>query len=359
MNVVLSLLAVASMAMSGPEPQQADIAWVVQGDFCEPETVLALPDESLLVSNVCDFRTAGDGFLSLLDAQGQVLDWRIVEGLDSPLGMAMHDDKLYIIDNNRLKLFTWPDYELLETIVLDSTVANDLAVAADGTVYVTDTAKHRVIRVLPDRSQSIFTGKAQFKGANGAAVSGSHLYIGGERLWRVDLDSLSVETVGPQWLADIDGIELESDGTLQLTPVGGPLIRYRGDDDIEVITGPGVSSANHGFAASLGLVLIPTGYDNTVIAIRLPGTAPGFSSMVPDSYFSWRSVMPTARPAWSDGQSPSMVRSSCSLPVTTACTALRKCGPWAPLNGGLTQTWSILWSSSDSTFINRSDWQQV
>jgi len=30
-----------------------------------------------------------------------------------------------------------------------------------------------------------------------------------------------------------------------------------------------VSSANHGYAPSLGLALIPTGFDNTVIAIRV------------------------------------------------------------------------------------------
>ena len=31
----------------------------------------------------------------------------------------------------------------------------------------------------------------------------------------------------------------------------------------------GVSSANHGYAPNLGLALIPTGYDNQVIAIRI------------------------------------------------------------------------------------------
>jgi hypothetical protein len=269
MSAFLSLLAAAGVAVSGPQPQEAAIAWVARGGFCEPETVLALPDETLLVSNVCDFRTAGDGYLSLLDRHGQALDWRVLEGLDSPLGMAMHDNKLHLIDNNQLKVFAWPDYELLETTTLITTVANDLAIADDGTIFITDTAKHQVIKILPWGSQSVFTGEARFKGANGAAIKGTHLYIGGERLWRVDLDSLSVETIGPQWLADIDGIEFEPDGTLQLTPVGGPLVRYRGDEDIEVISGPGVSSANHGFAASLDLALIPTGYDNTVIAIRI------------------------------------------------------------------------------------------
>jgi putative aminopeptidase FrvX len=78
-----------------------------------------------------------------------------------------------------------------------------------------------------------------------------------------------VETIGPEWLTDIDGIEFEADGTLQVTPVGGPLIRYRSGQDIEILAGEGISSANHGYADELQLALIPTGYDNSVIAIRI------------------------------------------------------------------------------------------
>ena len=135
--------------------------------------------------------------------------------------------------------------------------------------YVSDTAGHQVIQILPDGSQSVFTGEARFRGANGVALDKDHLYVGGERLWRVDLSSHSVETVGPEWLADIDGIEFEVNGTLQVTPVGGPLVRFCNDDDIQILAGEGISSANHGYSANLKLALIPTGFDNTVIAIRI------------------------------------------------------------------------------------------
>ena len=270
MSFLIPLLASAIIAASGLEPKEADIAWVAQGGFCEPETVISLPDGHLLVSNVCDFRKQGNGFLTLLSPQGETLDWRVVEGLDAPLGMAMLGDRLYLVDNNRLKIFDWPEYRLYKSIELETAVANDLAVSSDGTVYITDTAKHQVIRILPDGTQSVVTGKAQFKGANGIALKDGNLYIGGERLWRVSLSDDSVETLGPDWLTDIDGIEFEPGGTVQITPVGGPLVRYFDENNLEIIAGPGISSANHGFAADLQLVLIPTGFDNTVIAIRVP-----------------------------------------------------------------------------------------
>lgn len=255
-----------------PVPRQADIAWIAAGGFCEPETVLALPDDTLLVSNVCDFRASGNGFLSLLDKDGNAIDWRVVEGLDAPLGMALAGGKLYVVDNNRVKIFTWPGYRLLETVDLQTAVANDIAVAADGRFWVTDTARGQVTTRSPDGELSVFLGDVGFKGANGIALDGRRLFVGGERLWCVDLENGGVMTIGPAWLSDIDGIEVEADGTVQATPVGGPLVRFRTADDIDVLGGEGVSSANHGYAPRLGLALIPTGFDNTVIAIRL-GTA--------------------------------------------------------------------------------------
>lgn len=265
-------MVLAAVAM--PAPQQANLAWIAEGEFCEPETVLALPDDTLLVSNVCDFSVAGNGFITLLDQNGGAIDWRVVDGLDAPLGMALVGDRLYVVDNNRVKVFTWPAYRLLEVVQLDTAVANDIAVAADGRFWVTDTARGEVIERGRDGQQSVFLAQGAFKGANGIAVRGDRLFVGGERLWCVDLRDNAVTTVGPEWLADIDGIEIEADGTLQVTPVGGPLVRFRAEDDIEVLGGDGVSSANHGYAPRLGLALIPTGFDNTVIAIRLhPPTA--------------------------------------------------------------------------------------
>jgi hypothetical protein len=267
---LLPIVIAAQIAVSMPTPKQADIAWVAEGEFCEPETVLPLPDNTLLVSNVCDFRATGNGFLTLLGADGRAINWRVVDGLDAPLGMVLVDGLLHVVDNNQVKIFRWPEYELRTTIALETEVANDIAVATDHTIYITDTVRNEVVVITTEHEQSILTGTAQFKGANGIHIKDDDLYVGGEHLWHVGLGDGTVTRIGPDWLTDIDGIEMEPDGTLQITPVAGPLIRL--DSEIEVLGGNGISSANHGYAAKLNLALIPTGYDNTVIAIRLPAS---------------------------------------------------------------------------------------
>lgn len=262
----------AQLAASMPAPEAAEIAWIAAGEFCEPETVLPLPDDTLLVSNVCDFRAAGTGFLTLLRADGSAIDWRVVDGLDAPLGMALVDDVLYVVDSNRVRVFSWPGFEAQSVIALDTAVANDVAAAEDHTLYVTDSARGEVFVVSESGETSILTGAASFPDANGIELQGNDLYVGGTRLWHIDLSDETVTTIEPEWLADIDGIEFEADGTLQVAPVGGPLIRL--GDPVSVLGGDGIESANHGYAPRLGLALIPTGFDNTVIAIRIeePGS---------------------------------------------------------------------------------------
>ena len=262
---------ILALAAEIPEARPANVAWIAEGGFCEPETVLPLPDETLLVSNVCGFDEPGSGYLSLLNADGSVVDWRHVEGLDAPLGMALNGSWLYVVDNNRVRIYLWPAMLQLGAMPMrvDAWVANDIAVAENGTMYVTDTGAGQVMVFKNPREQSALIVQGRFPEANGIALDGDTLYIGGKRLWKVNLKTSYVQTIGPEWLSDIDGIEIEADGTLQITPVGGPLVRYRGDNDFEILGGDGISSANHGYAPDLGLALIPTGFDNTVIAIRI------------------------------------------------------------------------------------------
>lgn len=267
MTFILDLLAALAAGMPATEP--ADIAWVTTGEFCEPETVLPLPDGTLLVSNVCGYQTEGDGFLTLMNSNGDIVDWRVVDELDSPLGMAMLADTIYVVDNNTIRAFSWPSYEPGEIIELTTIMANDVAVSKDGTVYVTDTVADQVRAISPDRKTVRLIGNGLFVEANGIELHGSTLYVGAKNLWKVDLESLEI-TIYPDWLGDIDGIEFEADGTLQVTPVGGPLIRIPANGDIRVFGGEGVSSANHGYDPRSGLALIPTGFDNTIIAIRVP-----------------------------------------------------------------------------------------
>jgi sugar lactone lactonase YvrE len=100
--------------------------------------------------------------------------------------------------------------------------ANDVAVAADGTAYVTDTFANLVYRVDTDYEASVFyqPDSAEPLGPNGIVVhsDGYLLVAGGETLWKVPLDSPNAATpvALPESIPGQDGVVWMTDGSLAI-----------------------------------------------------------------------------------------------------------------------------------------------
>ena len=284
-------------AFEYPGFESVEPSWIHREKLCEPETALVLNDGTILVSNVCDFATQGTGYISRLGSDGSLLAARFIDALDSPLGMAMHGQKLLVVDKNTVRCFelgsakaNLPKTNSHETnpsetsslalslttpcgqVILPTSVANDIAVSDSGEVYVTDTVQGKVYSYSHGKAEPPAVIVAEFPGANGIAVDGNVLWVGGERLWRYTLSTGDMLTVGPDWLGDIDGIELEPTGAVQVTPVDGPVIRLV-EGQVESVRGVvGAGSANHGYSTHTQQAIIPTGFDNTVVAFEIPLT---------------------------------------------------------------------------------------
>ena len=100
--------------------------------------------------------------------------------------------------------------------------ANDVAVAADGTAYVTDTFAGVIYRVDTDYQASVFyqPDTADPLGFNGIVVhpDGYLLVAGGETLWKVPLDSPdeSAPVALPEAVPGQDGMVWMTDGSLAI-----------------------------------------------------------------------------------------------------------------------------------------------
>jgi sugar lactone lactonase YvrE len=100
--------------------------------------------------------------------------------------------------------------------------ANDVAVAADGTAYVTDTFANLVYRVDTNHQASIFyqPDSAEPLGPNGIVVhpDGYLLVAGGETLWKVPLDSpnAAAPVALPESIPGQDGLVWMPDGRLAI-----------------------------------------------------------------------------------------------------------------------------------------------
>ena len=125
-----------------------EIITVAEVGFATPESVLH--DEAAdvyLVSNINGhpLQPDGNGFISRMSPSGEVVDLKWIDGeaegvtLNAPKGMAVVGDVLYVTDIDVVRMFDRTTGSPLGEIVVEgATMLNDLAPAADGGVYLTD-----------------------------------------------------------------------------------------------------------------------------------------------------------------------------------------------------------------------------
>jgi hypothetical protein len=136
-----------------PKPEPAPVpapAVTFKGVFAHPESVLydAVGDR-YLVSNINGSPTDvdGNGYISELLPDGTIKTPKLIAGgekgvkLDAPKGSAIVGKELWVADISFVRKFDLKTLAPKGDIVLpEATFANDIALAADGKVYVSDSA---------------------------------------------------------------------------------------------------------------------------------------------------------------------------------------------------------------------------
>lgn len=270
--LVLSVIGASGCAAPNSDgPVNKPVAWVLSENLCEPETVLLDQElKRLVVSNICGFKKNGEGYLSLVGLDGTMQEARWLTGFNAPAGMAQQGRTLYVVDIDRVHRIDLTTGERLGIIgpFADAKAFNDIAIDDNGVVYVTDSAQGYVLKIVDGQAEPFPSAETEFKFANGLHFEGGTLYVGGEKFWAVDMDSLAVRPIEHDGVADVDGIESDGKGGLTVSIVGGNVWHLpKGGGAIEW-TAQDLSSTNHAHLPEQNLVVVPTGYDNTLIAFR-------------------------------------------------------------------------------------------
>jgi hypothetical protein len=149
--------------------------------FTQPEAVRYDPDQDVYF--VANFG-AGDagvddnnGFISRMNPNGGIDNLRFIAGgengvtLHAPRGMTIVGDTLWVADNNALRGFDRHSGAPVGTVdisPLGPGFLNDVAASSTGTLYVTDTPRNRVYRVV-GRSATIAVEDTALGQPNGIA----------------------------------------------------------------------------------------------------------------------------------------------------------------------------------------------
>jgi len=254
-------------------------AWDTGKAFRVPESVVWDPDrEVLYVSNFDAFAgrgPAGAQSISTVDLDGNVVDKDWVTGLTRPTGMALADGRLLVVDRSGLVEIDVETATITNRYPLPGVrFANDVAVAPDGTIYVSDSAGSKILR-RQGGDFEVWIDGGEISQPNGLCVHGTKLLIGNngdQRLKAVDLETAKVETVVHLPSGVIDGVRATRDGSVLLSHWQGRIYRVSPSGELTKIVDtsvPETNIADFEYVEEHDLFVTPSFYSNSVVAYKV------------------------------------------------------------------------------------------
>ncbi len=256
--------------------------------FQTPESVLHDAEADVyLVSNINGAPTDvdGNGFISRIAPNGEVVSLKWIDGtaegvtLNAPKGLAIKGDTLFVTDITAVRAFDRNTGEPLGSWSVEgATFLNDLAVDADGTLYVSDSGLNPdfsssgtdAVYRFDDGAPVVVAEGAALGGPNGLATRGDEVIVVGFGGTAVrSLPAMGGEATVLRELAggQLDGVVLLDDGSMLVSSWETSTV-YRVPADAEADATAAVenvpSPADIGWDARRHRVLIPIFQENRV-----------------------------------------------------------------------------------------------
>lgn len=187
-------------------PFQLEKDWELKG-FKNPESVvLDKTNQVLYVSNVNGAPTDkdGNGFISKISLDGEIIELEWLKGLNAPKGLTIHKGKLYVTDINTIVEVDIANKQVQRFIAKDATFLNDIIADKKGNIYASNTFGFSAIYKLPikgARKVELWLKDDKLNMPNGLSLSKNNLIAAG---WGIDLDAKTFATKTPGHLVKIN-----------------------------------------------------------------------------------------------------------------------------------------------------------
>ncbi len=253
-------------------------AWRSEKEFLIPETVTYDPKRKVFyVSNydIYNFSfTGGLQHISKVSPEGEVIEARWVEGLSNPSGMAMWEDRLFVVERAGVVEIDPSGGGIVNRYpVPGARFLNDIAVDGKGRFYVSDSRGGVVFRLEGDVVEQWLQG-GPVDQPNGLHVHGGKLIVadnGDGTIRAFDLETKGMRVIALIPGGVLDGIEEDDSGNLLVSHYDGRLFRISVDGTVEKLldtSGPGMRCANFAHVPESKLLAVPTFEDNRIVLYR-------------------------------------------------------------------------------------------
>lgn len=274
--VLAGLAVVASTQAQGEifQSEKLELMWKTDKVFSIPESVL-FDDagEVLFVSNINGNPTDedGNGYISKVSVQGELLEEKWATGLDAPKGMGIYNGSLYASDINELAEIDLETGEIIKKYPApEAKFLNDIAIDGDGNVYVTDMSSTTIYR-LHNGEFGVWMDNAILTGPNGLYIYEDNLFVGCKKILKVNLIDKSFEVVADD-TGGIDGLEATGKDTFLFSDWQGNVYHVKighAPEKLLDTTPKDINAADIEYVPSQRMLLVPTFFDNRVFAYKL------------------------------------------------------------------------------------------
>src|SRR5690606_21213698 len=212
----------------------------------------------------------GNGYISLLSFNGEIIEKIWIDGLNAPKGLAIHNDHLYVADIDRLIKIDLKLGKIVKVYEESQAVfLNDVAADRKGIIYVSDSRGNKLFR-LKDEKFSLWLVDSSFKKVNGLFTRRKYLYVGSEKIQRVNTKTRSIKLLYEN-CGGIDGlIRIGNRRFLFSNWVGRISIIGKKQHTLLLdVEKDRINTADIDFDKTARVVYVPTFLDNRVAAYQL------------------------------------------------------------------------------------------
>lgn len=247
------------------------------GGLKVPESVLNDPTRKVLYVSCINGKPTeknGKGFIARLSPAGKILTLEWAKGLNAPKGMGLAGDTLWVTDIDRLHAIDVKTGKVTKTIdVPAAKFLNDIAIGPKGRVFVSDMVTGKV-HVRKGDKLPIFADLKPLQGANGMLLHDGHLRVGTKTgIAQVSLEDGKATILVPvKGFGMIDGLKAYAKDAWLMSNWAGRTQLVRKDGTVTVLqdtTAQKIQSADFEYIAATKTLLIPTFFNNHVVAYRI------------------------------------------------------------------------------------------
>ena len=251
--------------------------WETSQELKVPESVLY--DEAgstLYISNINGKPTAkdGNGFISKVGLNGEILELKWADGMHAPKGMGKSGDYLYVTDIDKVHKIQLASGEIVKSFfVKEAKFLNDIAVHVSGDVFVSDMQTSKIYRIHNNTIHR-WLDDQKLKRTNGLYATNDHLYIGmAGQIVRVGYNDKKI-TPFIKKTVSVDGLERFSEAYFLFSDWQGRV--YSASPNVAPVKLLDSRSVNKNaadieFDPARNILFVPTFMGNTVAAYKVSG----------------------------------------------------------------------------------------